>query len=36
MVRYLDPCVEVVQVGLNNGWREGVKVLFRRGLNAIG
>jgi hypothetical protein len=33
MVRYLDPSVEVIQVGLNDGWREGVKVLFRRRLN---
>jgi hypothetical protein len=30
MVRYLDPRVELMQVGLNDGWREGVKVLFRR------
>jgi hypothetical protein len=33
MVCYLDPCVEVVQVGLNNGWREGLRVLLRRQLN---
>ena len=33
LVRYLDPCVEVIQVGLNDGWREGVRVLFRRRLN---
>ena len=36
MVRYLHPAVEVVQVGLNDAWREGVKVLFRRRLNAGG
>ena len=36
MVRYLDPCVEVIQVGLNDGWREGVRVLFRRRLNDDG
>lgn len=29
-VRYLDSAVEIVQVGLNDQWREGVKVLFRR------
>jgi len=33
MVRYLDPCVKVIQVGLNDGWREAVRVLFRRRLN---
>jgi len=33
MVRYLHPCVKVVQVGLNDGWREAVRVLFRRWLN---
>jgi hypothetical protein len=36
MVSYLDPCVEVVQVGLNDGWREAVRVLFRRRLPACG
>jgi hypothetical protein len=36
MVRYLDPTIEVVQVGLNDGWREGIKVLFRRQLNEGG
>lgn len=30
IVRYLDPLIEVIQVGVNDGWREGVKVLFRR------
>ena len=33
MVRYLDPGVKVIQVGLNDGWREAVRVLFRRRLN---
>ncbi len=33
MARYLDPCVEVIQVGLNDGWREVIQVLFRRQLN---
>ena len=36
MARYLDPCVEVIQVGLNDGWREVIQVLFRRQLNAAG
>lgn len=30
MMRHLSPEVEVVQVGINNQWRRGVKVLFRR------
>jgi hypothetical protein len=30
MMRNLSPEVEVVQVGINNQWRRGVKVLFRR------
>ncbi len=30
LIRYLDPSIEVIQVGLNDRWREGVKVLFRR------
>ena len=30
MLRYLHPSIEVVQVGLNDQWRDGVKVLFRR------
>jgi hypothetical protein len=30
MIRFLDPVVEVIQVGLNDGWREETKVLFRR------
>jgi hypothetical protein len=33
MVRYLDPGVKVIQVGLNDGWREAIRVLFRRRLN---
>jgi hypothetical protein len=36
MVRYLDPCVEIIQVGLNDGWREGARALFRRRLNEGG
>jgi len=30
MLRYLDPAIRIVQVGINDGWREGIKVLFRR------
>lgn len=29
MIRYFDPTLEVIQVGLNDGWRSGPKVLFR-------
>jgi hypothetical protein len=30
MLRYLDPAIRIVQVGINDGWREDIKVLFRR------
>jgi len=30
IIRYLHPSVEVVKVGLNQQWRDGIKVLFRR------
>ncbi len=30
MIRYLDPALEVVQVGINQQWRGGIKALFRR------
>lgn len=30
VVRAFHPAIEVVQVGLNEQWREGVRVLFRR------
>jgi hypothetical protein len=30
MLRYLDPAIRIVQVGINDGWREEIKVLFRR------
>jgi hypothetical protein len=30
LLRYLDPRIRVIQVGLNDAWREDVKVLFRR------
>ncbi len=32
ILRYFDPVVEVIQVGINDPWREGVRVLFRRTL----
>jgi hypothetical protein len=30
VIRYLNPSVEVVKVGVNQQWRHGVEVLFRR------
>ena len=30
MLRYLDPAIEVIKVGLNAQWREHIQVLFRR------
>ena len=30
IIRYLHPSIEIVQVGLNQQWRETVRVLFRR------
>ena len=30
LIRYFDPSIAVIQVGLNDRWREKVKVLFRR------
>jgi hypothetical protein len=30
MLRYLDPAMRVIQVGINDGWREEIKVLYRR------
>ncbi|MBI1941481.1 MAG: hypothetical protein HYS33_08255, partial [Acidobacteria bacterium] len=34
VVRYLDPSIEIIQVGLNDSWRQGVKVLFRRAMRS--
>ena len=31
---YLDPSIPTVQVGINENWREGVRVLLRRPLTA--
>lgn len=33
IIRYFRPFIEVIQVGLNQQWREGVKVLFRKTRN---
>jgi hypothetical protein len=30
IVRYFDPSIEVFKIGLNDAWRAGVQVLFRR------
>ncbi len=30
LIRYLNPSIEVIRVGVNDQWREGVKILFRR------
>jgi hypothetical protein len=29
ILRYLDPSIEILQVGINDAWRKGLKVLFR-------
>lgn len=34
MLRYLDPAIQIIQVGINDGWREEIKVLFRRDFEA--
>ena len=30
VIRYFDPAIEVIKVGLNQTWRKGIQVLFRR------
>jgi hypothetical protein len=30
MLRYFDPAIRIMQVGINDGWREDIKILFRR------
>ncbi|HEV2349032.1 MAG TPA: hypothetical protein VG028_04200 [Terriglobia bacterium] len=30
VIRYFDPAIKIIQVGLNDTWREGPQVLFRR------
>ncbi len=32
VLRFFDPSIEVIRAGLNQQWREGIKVLFRRNL----
>ena len=34
MLRYLDDSVTVMQIGINDQWRHGIKVLFRRELRS--
>ncbi|TAM79163.1 MAG: hypothetical protein EPN47_19335 [Acidobacteria bacterium] len=34
MLRYLDPSITVMQIGINDQWRQGIKALFRRELRA--
>jgi hypothetical protein len=34
VLRYFDPSIEIIQVGLNDQWREGPKVLFRRAMQS--
>jgi hypothetical protein len=34
MLRYLDPAITVMQIGINDQWRQGIKVLFRRELKS--
>lgn len=34
MLRYLDSAVTVMQIGINDSWRHGIKVLFRRELRS--
>ena len=34
MLRYLDSAITVMQIGINDQWRHGIKVLFRRELRS--
>ncbi|MGH9430815.1 MAG: hypothetical protein ACRD3T_04675 [Terriglobia bacterium] len=34
VLRFFDPSIQVVRVGLNQQWRDGIKVLFRRNMSA--
>ncbi|HZT71483.1 MAG TPA: hypothetical protein VFC10_17280 [Terriglobia bacterium] len=34
LLRYLDPRITVMQIGINDQWRRGIKVLFRRELRS--
>lgn len=33
ILRYFDPSVEVIMVGINQQWRDGIKTLFRKRIN---
>jgi hypothetical protein len=35
VTRYLDPGIEIIEVGLNDQWREGIQVLFRRATRTV-
>jgi len=30
LLRYLDPAIRIIQVGINDSWRKDIKILFRR------
>jgi hypothetical protein len=34
MLRYLEPTIRILQVGINDGWRKEIKILFRREFEA--
>jgi hypothetical protein len=34
LLHYLHPSISVIQVGINNSWRQGLRVLFRREMRA--
>jgi len=34
LLRYLDSAITVMQIGINDQWRNGIKVLFRRELRS--
>ena len=36
VIRYFDPGIEIIEVGLNDQWREGIQVLFRRATRTAG
>ena len=34
LLRYLEPAITLMQIGINDPWRQGIKVLFRRELRS--
>ena len=36
MLRYLEPTIRILQVGINDGWRKEIKILFRREFESAG